>query len=49
MEGTAEGEVEDWMLKGHGVMNGLACPKESAKPSRGLLEGSGSHMDHSKA
>lgn len=37
------------MLKGHGVMNGLACPKESAKPSHVLLEGSGRQTDHSKA
>lgn len=43
------GVVEDWMLKGHGVMNGLACPKERAKPSHGLLGGSGWQTDHSKA
>lgn len=49
MKGTLAGVVEDVMLKGHGVMNGLASPKESAKVSQRLLAGSGGETCHSKA
>lgn len=49
MEGIAAGLVEDLILKAHGVMNGLAGPKENAKPSHGLAEGSCKRTGHSKA
>lgn len=48
MEGRAVVLVEDLMMEGHGVMNGLAYPKERAKPSHGLLVGNGRQTDHSK-
>lgn len=48
MEGRAAGVVEDLMMEGHGVMNGLVYPKERAKPSHGLLVGNGRQTDHSK-
>lgn len=48
MNGITAEVVEDLRQQGVGVMNELACPKESARASHGLQGGSGGQTDHNK-